>query len=95
MPRVCDLWLMLSMPNARFQIVLVTFIDCTLRRMCRPTIAQQAAYNGHKKCYKKTHGLKWQNIVAPDGIIINQWGPFEGRRSDPWIVGELAPAFEE
>ncbi len=62
----------------------VGFIDCTLRRMCRPTIAQQAAYNGHKK----THGLKWQNIVAPDGIIINQWGPYEGRRSDPWIQGE-------
>jgi hypothetical protein len=38
--------------------------------------------------FKKTHGLKWQNIVAPDGIIINQWGPYEGRRSDPWIQGE-------
>lgn len=60
------------------------FIDGTLRRICRPRAGQRACYNGHKK----HHGLKWQNVIAPDGIIIDQWGPAEGRRSDIWMLRE-------
>ena len=60
------------------------FIDGTLRRICRPSRFQRAVFNGHKR----HHGLKWQNVVAPDGMIIHQWGPAEGRRSDPWLLRE-------
>ena len=54
------------------------FIDGTLRPMCRPKINQQEAYNGHKRC----HGIKFQSIVAPNGLTAHLFGPFEGRRHD-------------
>lgn len=62
----------------------VVFIDATIRRVCRPHIAQEAAYSG----YKKYHAIKYQNLAAPDGMIVDQWGPAEGRRSDPWLLGQ-------
>ena len=60
------------------------FIDCTLRGICRPFVGQQAAYSGHKKI----HGLKYQNVISADGMIIDQWGPAEGRHSDAWLLRE-------
>ena len=60
------------------------FIDATIRRICRPHFGQQAAYSG----YRKYHVVKYQNLVAPDSIIVNQFGPVEGRRCDPWMVRE-------
>jgi hypothetical protein len=60
----------------------VGFLDSTLNRIARPTRYQRACYSG----YKKTHGLKWQNVVFADGIIGHAWGPAEGRRSDPWVM---------
>lgn len=62
----------------------IGFIDGTIRRICRPLYMQQACYNG----FKKYHALKWQNVVAPDGMIIHQYGPAEGRRSDIWLLRE-------
>lgn len=71
--------------NARCPLSNVSgFIDGTLRRIARPGVAQRACYNGHKK----HHGLKWQNVIAPDGMIIDQWGPVEGRRGDIWLLRE-------
>jgi len=49
------------------------FIDGTVRPMCRPSVNQKASYNGHKRC----HALKYQAIMAPNGIIANLQGPFE------------------
>ena len=60
------------------------FLDTTLKRNTRPHIGQQAVYSG----YKKIHGMKYQNVITPDGIIATQWGPVEGRRSDIWILAE-------
>ncbi|KAJ3777094.1 hypothetical protein FB446DRAFT_611863, partial [Lentinula raphanica] len=34
------------------------FLDCTIRRICRPSIDQQICYNG----YKKIHALKYQAL---------------------------------
>jgi hypothetical protein len=45
---------------------------------------QRAQYSGHKR----HHGLKFQNIVAPNGIIIACYGPCDGRRADPFILAE-------
>ncbi|KLO09136.1 hypothetical protein SCHPADRAFT_834370 [Schizopora paradoxa] len=58
------------------------FLDTTHRRTCRPSLYQQQAYNGHKK----NHGLKFQAVVAPNGLFVHLSQPFEGRRADPGIL---------
>ncbi|ETO62230.1 hypothetical protein F444_19839 [Phytophthora nicotianae P1976] len=64
-----------------------SFIDGTVRGICRPQprkngtgkmLTQQSVYNGHKR----KHGLKFQTLVAPDGLIIHLFGPFPGRNHD-------------
>jgi DDE superfamily endonuclease len=60
------------------------FIDGTLRRTCRPTYFQQVAYSGHKRC----HGIKFQSVVVPDGLIALLYGPIEGRRHDCFMLSE-------
>jgi hypothetical protein len=50
------------------------FIDGTIRRICRPTYNQEMSYSGHKRC----HGVKFQSVVTPDGLITCLYGPFEG-----------------
>lgn len=47
------------------------FIDGTLRQICRPGEHQRIMYNGHKR----VHGLKFQSVVAPNGMIANLYGP--------------------
>ena len=59
------------------------FVDGTFRGFCRPTgyEQQRSAYSGHKK----EHGLKWQGVVGPDGIIWSLTGPFLGPVND-WSI---------
>lgn len=54
------------------------FIDGTLREISRPKYHQRLVYNGHKR----RHGLKFQSVVVPNGIIANLQGPYEGRKHD-------------
>lgn len=60
------------------------FIDCTLRRVCRPTHYQGTVYSG----YKKYHALKYQAIVLPNGMFGHLFGPIEGRHNDGWLLRE-------
>lgn len=60
------------------------FIDGTVRPICRPTHDQNLAYNGHKR----THAIKFQAIMAPNGLIANVAGPFEGKRHDSFLLEE-------
>lgn len=60
------------------------FIDGTAREMCRPGIDQEEYYSGHKR----SHCLKYQSVLTPDGIIINLMGPWPGRRHDAGIFRE-------
>jgi hypothetical protein len=60
------------------------FIDDTLRNVCRPTRFQRAAYSGHKH----THGIKFQSIVTPDGLIVCLFGPIPGSRHDSFMLAE-------
>ena len=49
------------------------FIDGTHRSICRPSIMDQKLfYSG----YKKVHSVKFQAIMAPDGVIIHLAGLF-------------------
>ncbi|CAL8106332.1 unnamed protein product [Orchesella dallaii] len=52
--------------------------------MCRPQLHQRAVYNGHKR----VHALKFQSIVAANGLIANLFGPVEGRRHDAFLLSE-------
>lgn len=60
------------------------FIDGTLRPICRPGQDQQEVYNGHKR----VHGLKFQSVVIPNGLVANLYGPMEGRRHDSAMLAE-------
>ena len=58
------------------------FVDGTLLRITRPTVNQRLVYNGHKR----VHGIKFQSISLPNGIIANLTGPFEGQRHDSTML---------
>ena len=47
------------------------FIDGTVRPISRPGNGQRIVYNGHKR----VHGLKFQSIALPNGLIGNIFGP--------------------
>ena len=58
------------------------FIDGTVRGICRPDTNQRVVYNGHKR----VHGLKFQTVALPNGLIGNLYGPVEGRRHDAGML---------
>lgn len=61
------------------------FIDGTVYQVSRPSGEpewQRSIYNGHK-CY---HGLKWQGVSTPDGLVQFLQGPFSGREHDTTIL---------
>ncbi|KAK3714768.1 hypothetical protein QZH41_007490 [Actinostola sp. cb2023] len=58
------------------------FIDGTVRPVCRPGTHQRVLYNGHKR----VHSIKFQSVVAPNGLIANMYGPVEGRRHDSGML---------
>ena len=60
------------------------FIDGTVRPICRPQTNQKLVYNGHKR----VHGLKFQSIAVPNGLIAHLYGPIEGRRHDAGMLRE-------
>ena len=62
----------------------VGFVDGTVRPICRPTHLQRVTYNGHKR----VHALKFQSVVVPDGMILDMFGPVEGRRHDCALLRE-------
>ena len=46
------------------------FIDGTTRPICRLSINQRILFSGHKL----KHGLKFQSVVIPNGLIANLYG---------------------
>lgn len=60
------------------------FVDGTVREMCKPSRNQREVFSGHKRF----HGLKFQSIVTPNGLIVNLYGPIPGRRHDAWLLQE-------
>ncbi|XP_033754685.1 protein ALP1-like [Pecten maximus] len=60
------------------------FIDGTVRPVCRPTHHQKLIYNGHKR----VHALKYQSVVTPNGLVVNMFGPIEGKRHDAGMLRE-------
>ena len=60
------------------------FVDGTLRKITRPSSYQKQAYSRHKRC----HGLKFQTVVTPDGLMACLWGPMNGNRHDSHMLRE-------
>lgn len=60
--------------------------------MCRPGRDQRELYSGHKRI----HGIKFQSVVFPNGIIGNLRGPYPGRRHDCYMLSDtgLLPQLE-
>ena len=58
------------------------FIAGTVRPLCKPDQNQRILYNGHKR----VHGIKFQSVVAPNGLIASLFGPVEGRRHDSGML---------
>lgn len=58
------------------------FIDGTFVYTARPIHGQESLYNG----WKRGHGLKFQGLSFPDGIIGSFHGPVPGRRHDEFLV---------
>ena len=58
------------------------FVDGTVRPVCRPKEGQRELYNGHKR----VHAIKFQSIIAPNGMIANLYGPVMGRRHDAYML---------
>ena len=52
-----------------------SFLDGTTRHVCHPGQNQRLLYNGHKRYYC----IKFQSVVAPNGLIGNLFGPVEGK----------------
>ncbi|GAV06746.1 hypothetical protein RvY_16683 [Ramazzottius varieornatus] len=62
----------------------VRFIDGTMRLTCRPSRSQKAAFTGHKR----QHGIKFQSVMYPNGVIGHLFGPMERCRHDAGILRE-------
>ena len=72
-----------ALQDVRVPVILIWgFIDCTLQHMCKPSIFQQQAYNGHKKY----HALKFQALSLLNGLIGHLFGPEEGCWNDNFLV---------
>ena len=54
------------------------FIDGTQGRLCHPNVGQESIFNGHKRI----HSLKYQAVIAPNGMLVHFFGPIEGRCHD-------------
>ena len=54
------------------------FIDGTLVHICRPGTDQREMFSGHKR----RHGVKFQHVMAPNGIVVNSFGPYPGSHHD-------------
>ncbi|CAM9488149.1 unnamed protein product [Discosporangium mesarthrocarpum] len=60
------------------------FVDGTLRPHCGQldNVSQAATYSG----YKRNHGIKFQGVVLPHGIIADLCHPVVGRCHDGYLM---------
>ena len=52
-------------------------MDGTVRPVWRPTNNQKTLFNGHKRI----HAIKFQSVIAPNGLTTNLYGPVEGKKT--------------
>ncbi|MEL6804411.1 MAG: transposase family protein, partial [Bacteroidota bacterium] len=57
---------------------IVAILDGKLLQICRPTQHQRAMYTQYKKC----HGVKFQGLETPDGLLVHTTEAQSGRNHD-------------
>ena len=57
------------------------FVDGTAREMDRPSVDQRHVFSGHKR----KHVIKFQSVMAPNGLVVNLSVPYAGTRHDSGI----------
>jgi hypothetical protein len=57
-------------------------VDGSLKETCRPSYFQRLLYSGHKR----SHGVKFQSVVVPDGLFAHLFGPINGNRHDSFML---------
>lgn len=65
------------------------FIDGTVNKCARPVGEwedQRALFNGHKRA----HGLNYQGLATPDGLLVSFCGPYAGPTHDQLMLAESA-----
>jgi hypothetical protein len=62
------------------------FLDCTIRQMCHPGEFQELVYTG----YKKYHGMKFQGVAVPSGLIAHLAGPYHAPQKDSGVLNDSA-----
>ena len=60
----------------------IGFLDGTFRPCPKPKRHQRQVYSG----YKKAHGLKYQAVMGPNGLILDLYSCVVGRRSDSYML---------
>jgi hypothetical protein len=58
------------------------FIDGTVHRTVGPSCFQRLMHSGHKRC----HGIKFQQVNTPDGLIALMFGPIPASRHDSYLL---------
>ena len=61
------------------------FIDGTVCPIAQPLFNQEIFYSG----WKRIHTIKFQGIMAPDGIIMHVSGPYTAKHHDMWMLHQL------
>ena len=52
--------------------------------MCHPGDSEELVYTG----YKKFHGMKFQGVVVPNGLLVHLEGPFRAPQNDSGVLKE-------
>ncbi|KAF8587963.1 hypothetical protein K439DRAFT_1658793 [Ramaria rubella] len=63
------------------------YLNCTIRQTCRPLYHQCLVYTG----YKKYHGMKFQAVALPNGLIGHLSGPFCAPQNNAGVLAERDP----
>lgn len=66
----------------RSNLDIIGFIDGTFRGTACPVVGQRAMYNG----YKRKHGVIFEAITSPDGLIVHVHGPITGANNDRFVI---------
>ena len=64
---------------------LLGFIDATVRPVSRPGTHQR---DTNTMDTKTVNSIKFQSVVAPNGLIANLYGPVEGKRHDSGMLAD-------
>ena len=62
----------------------VGFLNCTICVTCRMSVSETLMYTGYKKC----HGMKFQGVMVPNGMIAHLAGPYRAPQNDARVLAD-------